>query len=43
MLRVCKRCGDDVVYYDVSAGYSCACLECDEDLYLFETMLVEVA
>lgn len=44
LVRVCERCGCEVVYDDledyVSKGYDCACLVCDEDLYLHETKLV---
>jgi len=44
LIRVCKRCGCEVVYDDledfVSKDYDCACLVCDEDLDLWETELV---
>lgn len=36
-MRKCNRCDTPVIYSEVSAGYSCACPSCDEDLYLFET------
>lgn len=44
LIRVCERCGCEVVYDDledfVSRNYDCACLVCDEDLYLHETKLI---
>ena len=44
-VRVCNRCDCEVVFDDdlVSKGepnnYDCACLNCDEDLWFFETHL----
>ena len=35
--RLHVSCGSPVSYATVSAGYDCACLECDEDLWLVET------
>jgi uncharacterized protein (DUF983 family) len=42
MRRFHLWCDTPVVYDEVSTGYSCACPDCDEDLYLFETYLKEV-
>ena len=43
-VRVCARCGCEVVYDDwgdyVSPNYDCACLNCDEDLDFWETTLI---
>lgn len=36
--RFHRRCGSVVVFDDsVTDGYDYVCLECDEDLYVFET------
>lgn len=49
-VRVCSRCGCEVVFDDdlVTNGYEediynydCACINCDEDLELWETELVQ--
>ena len=37
---VCKKCGREVVKSELKE-YSYQCVECDEDLYEFETELVE--
>ena len=39
-IRVCRRCGSKVRKSDLEE-YSYQCDECDEDLYEFETELVE--
>lgn len=45
-VRVCNRCGyevvfdDDLVSYESDNEYGCACLNHDEDLWFFETSLV---
>lgn len=36
--RICNRCGSDVLKSD-NPEYSFQCLNCDEDLYRFETSL----
>lgn len=40
-VRVCKRCKTAVIPTD-TPGYACACPEHDEDLYSFETELVDM-
>jgi len=37
--RIHTRCGEDVTFnkHEVTEGYFCACLHCDEDLFEFET------
>ena len=42
MARLCFVCKSVVSYAGVSNGYSCVCLSCDTDLFLFETILEEV-
>jgi DNA-directed RNA polymerase subunit RPC12/RpoP len=39
--RICSRCGNEVVESEVE-GYQYQCVECDEDLYTFETELIDV-
>ena len=33
----CARCGAEVIFENVSAGYFCYCPNHDEDLFEFET------
>lgn len=42
-IRVCSRCKCEVTFDKelVSDGYYCACLNHDEDLYKFETELID--
>jgi hypothetical protein len=40
MKRLHKRCGTPVSYAEVSTGYAAQCPECDEDVYLIETVFV---
>lgn len=39
-IRVCLRCGNKVEESELK-DYSYQCLECDEDLFEFETEIVE--
>ena len=34
---ICRRCGEKVIFENVSAGYFCYCPAHDEDLFEFET------
>jgi hypothetical protein len=39
--RKCHKCNTPVKYDKVSPDYFCYCPECDEDLYKFETKLIQ--
>ena len=40
-MRYCRYCLGEITYDEVSPGYHGVCLDCDEDMYFFETFGVD--